>query len=216
MCDLGYENQNNIFLQENKMAKNDKIGEHICTKEEMILMRLQVTKMMKEILALQILTKLRRSVPFKKLHPDAVAPKYYSDGAVAFDLHPLITDKVNVDGEVVKVDTIEVDPHSQKIIPTGLAFSVPDGFELRISPRSGQSAKQQISIRNSPGIIDSDYRGEIMIIFVNNKDDVHVITKDQRVCQVKLSKAYHAEFEEVEELDETERGEGRFGSTGNI
>jgi len=94
-----------------------------------------------------------RDVPFKKLHPDAVAPKYYSDGAAAFDLHPLITDG----------DVIRVNPHSQKIIPTGIAFSVPDGFELRISPRSGQSA---------------NYRGEIMVIFVNNKDTVHVITID--------------------------------------
>lgn len=147
-----------------------------------------------------------RIVKFKKLHPDAISPKYYSDGAVAFDLHPLITDG----------DVIRVNPLSQKIIPTGIAFSVPAGFELRISPRSGQSAKQQISIRNSPGIIDSDYRGEIMVIFVNNKKSVHVITKDQRVCQVKLSKAYHADFIEVDELDGTERGEGRFGSTGNI
>jgi len=147
-----------------------------------------------------------RHVPFKKLHTDAIAPKYYSDGAVAFDLHPLITEG----------DVIRVDPHSQKIIPTGIAFSVPDGFELRISPRSGQSAKEQISIRNSPGIIDSDYTGEIMIIFVNNKDTVHIITKDQRICQVKLSKAYHAEFIEVDDLEKTERGEGRFGSTGGI
>jgi dUTP pyrophosphatase len=147
-----------------------------------------------------------RKVKFKKLHPDAVAPKYYSDGAAAFDLHPLITDG----------DVIRVAPHSQTIVPTGLAFSVPDGFELRISPRSGQSAKEQISIRNSPGIIDPGYIGEIMIIFVNNKDTTHIITKDQRVCQVKLSKAYHANFEEVDDLGKTDRGEGRFGSTGGI
>ena len=147
-----------------------------------------------------------RIVKFKKLHPDAVPPKYYSDGAVAFDMHPLITE-----GEVIRVP-----PHTQKIIPTGIAFSIPDGFELRVSPRSGQSAKEQISIRNSPGIIDSDYRGELMVIFVNNKETYHIITKDQRVCQVKLSRAYHANFIEVDDLDETERGEGRFGSTGNI
>ena len=146
-----------------------------------------------------------RHVPFKKLHPDAVGPKYYSEGAAAFDLHPLI-----LEGDVVRVP-----PHSQKIVRTGLAFQVPDGYELRISPRSGQSAKEQISIRNSPGIIDSDYRGEIMVIFVNNKDTTHVITKDQRICQVKLSKAYVAGFEEVDELDETKRGDGRFGSTGD-
>jgi len=147
-----------------------------------------------------------RGIKFKKLHTDAVPPKYYSPGAVAFDLHPLITEG----------DVIRVAPHSQKIVPTGIAFSVPDGFELRISPRSGQSAKEQISIRNSPGIIDSDYLGEIMVIFVNNKDTTHIITKDQRICQVKLSKSYKAEFEEVDDLGTTDRGEGRFGSTGGI
>lgn len=198
------------------MEKNDKVGEDVCTKEEIILIRLQVTKMMKEIFALQNLTNPRRRVEFKKLHSDAVEPKYYSEGAVAFDLHPLIKNKVNVDGEVVVVDTISVNPHSQKIIPTGIAFSVPEGFELRISPRSGQSAKEQISIRNSPGIIDSDYRGELMVIFVNNKDTVHVITKDQRICQVKLSKSYRACFKEVDDLGTTKRGEGRFGSTGGL
>ncbi len=163
----------------------------------------QVSNLEKKV---KVSNKLHRTVPFKKLHPDAIAPKYYSEGAAAFDLHPLI-----INGDVIRVK-----PHSQKIVPTGIAFSVPDGFELRISPRSGQSAKQQISIRNSPGIIDSDYTGEIMVIFVNNKDTVHVITKDQRVCQVKLSKAYRAIFREVEELKKTKRGEGRFGSTGNI
>jgi dUTP pyrophosphatase len=150
-------------------------------------------------------TKLNRTVYFKKLHPDAIPPKYYSKGAVAFDMYPLITDG----------DVIRVHPHSQKIISTGIAFSIPDEFELRISPRSGQSAKEEISIRNSPGILDPDYRGELMVIFVNNKDTIHIITKDQRICQVKLSKAYHADFIEVDELDKTERGEGRFGSTGN-
>lgn len=174
------------------------------TEQEIIMLKVQVSKMIHEISDLKDVTRFGRKVNFKKLHPDAVAPKYYSEGAVAFDLHPLITEG----------DTIFVPPHSQKIIPTGIAFSVPKGFELRISPRSGQSAKQQISIRNSPGIIDSDYRGEVMVIFVNNKNTEHVITKDQRVCQVKLSKSYRAAFTEVEELDETGRGEGRFGSTG--
>ena len=164
----------------------------------------KIIKLQERIEELEKLASIDRIVSFKKLHPDAVAPKYYSKGAVAFDMHPLI-----VEGDVIRVP-----PHSQRVIPTGIAFSVPDGFELRISPRSGQSAREQISIRNSPGILDSDYRGELMVIFVNNKDTTHIITKDQRVCQVKLSKAYRAIFEEVEELDKTERGEGRFGSTG--
>jgi len=165
-----------------------------------------ISRFKEEITNIKAELSFSKSVPFKKLHPDAVSPKYYSEGAAAFDLYPIITD-----GEVILVK-----PHSQKIIPTGLAFSVPKGYELRISPRSGQSAKEQISIRNSPGIIDSDYLGEIMIIFVNNKDTTHIITKDQRICQVKLSKAYHASFEEVDNLGTTKRGEGRFGSTGGI
>ena len=174
--------------------------------QEIKMLKAQVNQMIPVVDELKKEARGARRVQFKKLHPDAIAPKYYSDGAVAFDLHPLITDG----------DVIRVHPHSQSIIPTGIAFSVPDGFELRISPRSGQSAKEQISIRNSPGIIDSDYLGEIMVIFVNNKDSVHIITKDQRICQVKLSKAYRANFEEVDDLGATERGEGRFGSTGGI
>jgi len=165
-----------------------------------------VMRLCKRVSQLEKITELNKVVKFKKVHPDAVPPKYYSEGAAAFDLHPLITQ-----GEVIRVL-----PWSQKIIPTGIAFSVPDGFELRISPRSGQSAREQISIRNSPGIIDSGYIGEIMVIFVNNKDTTHIITKDQRVCQVKLSKAYHADFVEVDDLGKTERGEGRFGSTGGL
>ncbi|MHA1469849.1 MAG: dUTP diphosphatase [Candidatus Asgardarchaeia archaeon] len=148
---------------------------------------------------------INRIVKVKKLHPNAIVPKYHTKGAVAFDMYPLLQ----------KDQVFRVPPHSQKIIPTGIAFSIPDGFELRISPRSGQSAKEQISIRNSPGILDSDYRGELMVIFVNNKETVHIVTPDQRICQVKLSKAYRSIFQIVEELDETDRGEGRFGSTGN-
>ena len=164
----------------------------------------KIDKLMDRVVVLEDKTRIERDVYVKKLHSDAVLPKYYSDGAVAFDMHPLITEG----------DVIRVAPHSQKIIPTGIAFSIPRNFELRVSPRSGQSANEQISIRNSPGIVDSDYRGELMVIFVNNKDETHIITKDQRVCQVKLSKAYHANFIEVEELDDTHRGAGRFGSTG--
>ncbi len=172
--------------------------------KEIVELRKKIDELREEIDKIKLEVEPERFVKFKKLHPDAISPKYYSKGAVAFDMHPLI-----VEGDVIRVP-----PHSQRIIPTGIAFSVPDGFELRISPRSGQSAREQISIRNSPGILDSDYRGELMVIFVNNKDTAHIITKDQRVCQVKLSKAYKAIFKEVEELDETERGEGRFGSTG--
>lgn len=172
--------------------------------KETVELRKKIDLLREDIVEINTKISSARYVEYKKLHPDAVPPKYYSEGAVAFDMHPLITDG----------DVIRVSPHSQKIVRTGIAFSVPEEFELRISPRSGQSANEQISIRNSPGIIDSDYRGELMVIFVNNKDTIHIITKDQRICQVKLSRAYRAYFEEVDELDKTDRGEGRFGSTG--
>tara|TARA_Y100000310_G_C20700461_1_gene829271 strand:+ start:6128 stop:6667 length:540 start_codon:yes stop_codon:yes gene_type:complete len=141
-------------------------------------------------------------VKFKKIRPDAIAPKYYSEGAVAFDVCYC------GDEEVV------VQAGGQEILPTGLAFSIPSGFELRISPRSGDSAKRNISIRNSPGILDSDYRGELFIAYVNNNGHMVHVKPGLRIAQVKLSLAPKAIFEEVDELDETERGEGKFGSTG--
>jgi dUTP pyrophosphatase len=93
-------------------------------------------------------------------------------------------------------------------------MAIPMGYELRVSPRSGQAFKHQISIRNSPGIVDADYRGEIKVSFVNNSDQVFIINPGDRICQVKLSMAPRAVFKEVEELDETDRGTGGFGSTG--
>lgn len=143
-------------------------------------------------------------VRVKKLDPRATIPQYHTDGAVAFDMHAIVDE-----GQVIRVE-----PHSQKNLSTGLAMAIPMGYELRVSPRSGQAFKSEISIRNSPGIVDADYRGEIMVCFVNNSDNVFVINPGDRICQVKLSMAPRAVFKEVEELDETDRGEDGFGSTG--
>jgi len=143
-------------------------------------------------------------VKVKKLDPRAIIPQYHTDGACAFDMHAI------VDCEQV----IRVEPHSQKILSTGIAMAIPMGYELRVSPRSGQAFKHQISIRNSPGIVDADYRGEIKVSFVNNADTPFIIHPGDRICQVKLSMAPRAVFEEVDDLDKTERGEGGFGSTG--
>jgi dUTP pyrophosphatase len=143
-------------------------------------------------------------VKVKKLDPRATIPQYHTQGAVAFDIHAIVDE-----GQVIRVE-----PHSQKNLSTGLAMAIPQGYELRVSPRSGQAFKNQISIRNSPGIIDSDYTGEIKVCFVNNSDQVFIINPGDRICQVKLSMAPRAVFEEVEELDKTERGESGFGSTG--
>ncbi len=143
-------------------------------------------------------------VKVKRLDPRATIPKYHTDGAVAFDMHAIVDEE----------QVIRVEAHSQKILSTGLAMAIPVGYELRVSPRSGQAFKHQISIRNSPGIIDADYRGEIKVSFVNNADTDFIISPGDRICQVKLSMAPRAVFTEVEELDGTNRGEGGFGSTG--
>lgn len=143
-------------------------------------------------------------VKVKKLDPRATIPKYHTDGAVAFDMYAIVDE-----GQVIRVES-----HSQKNLSTGLAMAIPQGYELRVSPRSGQAFKHQISIRNSPGIVDADYRGEIMVCFVNNSDFAFIINPGDRICQVKLSMAPRAVFEEVEELEDTDRGTGGFGSTG--
>jgi len=143
-------------------------------------------------------------VKVKKLDTRAIIPKYHTEGAAAFDIHAIVDE-----GQVLRVPA-----NSQKNLNTGLAMSIPQGYELRVSPRSGQSFKHQISIRNSPGIIDSDYIGEIMVSFVNNSDKDFIIHHGDRICQVKLSIAPRAVFEEVEELKGTKRGENGFGSTG--
>lgn len=143
-------------------------------------------------------------VKVKKLDPRATIPQYHTDGAAAFDIHAIVDE-----GQIIRVE-----PHSQKNLSTGLAMAIPKGYELRVSPRSGQAFKHEISIRNSPGIIDSDYRGEIKVSFVNNSKVPFIINHGDRICQVKLSLAPRAVFEEVDKLDETKRAEGGFGSTG--
>lgn len=143
-------------------------------------------------------------VKVKKLDPRATIPQYHTDGAVAFDMHAIVDE-----GQVIRVES-----HSQKNLSTGLAMAIPQGYELRVSPRSGQAFKHEISIRNSPGIVDADYSGEIMVAFVNNSDKVFIINPGDRICQIKLSMAPRAVFEEVEELEKTDRGDGGFGSTG--
>ena len=143
-------------------------------------------------------------VKVKKLDTRAIIPHYHTEGAVAFDIHAILDE-----GQIIRVLA-----HSQRNLNTGLAMAIPKGYELRVSPRSGQAFKNQISIRNSPGIIDNDFRGEIMVSFVNNGDKDFIINPGDRIAQVKLSLAPRAVFEEVKELEKTERGDGGFGSTG--
>ena len=109
---------------------------------------------------------------------------------------------------------VTLQPLERTLIPTGLFVEVPDGYEIQIRPRSGLAIKQGITCLNSPGTIDSDYRGEIKIILINLSSEQQVINEGDRIAQMIIQKTERAEFEQVEFLNETERAAGGFGHTG--
>ena len=138
----------------------------------------------------------------KRLSKNIPLPKYETEGSSGMDL----TANVN--------KVIEIQPGKSEIIPTGLALSIPKNYEIQIRPRSGLAAKNQISVLNTPGTIDEDYRGEIKVILINLGEKKFKIVKGLRIAQMVLCPVIKAELEEVDELDETKRGSGGFGSTG--
>lgn len=105
-------------------------------------------------------------------------------------------------------------PLQRCLVPTGLYIALPEGYEAQVRPRSGLALKKGITVLNSPGTIDADYRGEICIILVNLSSEPFVIEDGERVAQMVIARHEHAEWEEVEVLDETQRGAGGFGHTG--
>jgi len=109
---------------------------------------------------------------------------------------------------------ITLKPLERNVVPTGLFIELPEGFEAQIRPRSGLAIKKGISLVNAPGTIDADYRGEIKIIIINLSNQEVEITDGERIAQMVISKVEHADWIEVEQLDETERGAGGFGHTG--
>ena len=112
------------------------------------------------------------------------------------------------------VDAVVLKPLERKIIPTGLYMELPVGYEAQVRPRSGLAAKHGVSVLNSPGTIDADYRGEIGVILVNLSNDIFTVNNGDRVAQMVIAKHERAEWNEVLSLSETSRGEGGFGSTG--
>jgi len=136
----------------------------------------------------------------KKLNKEAIIPKYQSELAAGFDLHS-IKDYVLKKGE-------------RKLIKTGLAFEIEEGYEVQIRPRSGLAFKHGITVLNSPGTIDADYRGEIMVLLINLGGEDFEIKKGERIAQAVVAPVVQAKFEEVEELSSTKRGDKGFGSTG--
>ena len=111
-------------------------------------------------------------------------------------------------------EPVTLAPLERVMIPTGLFMALPDGTEAQVRPRSGLAAKHGISVLNAPGTIDADYRGEIKVILVNLSNDTFVINPGERIAQMVVARYEKVEWDEVEVLDETERGEGGFGSTG--
>jgi dUTP pyrophosphatase len=139
-------------------------------------------------------------VKFKKLHPDAKIPRYQTDGAAGMDV------------VACNDEPITLWPGAVQVIPLGFAIELPDGYEAQVRPRSGLSLKG-ISVANSPGTIDSDYRG-VNGVILRNMGDMTIIHKGDRIAQFVIARVAHAEIVEVEELSETSRGAGGFGSTG--
>lgn len=111
-------------------------------------------------------------------------------------------------------EPIVLKPLHRAIVPTGLFLEIPAGYEVQVRPRSGLAAKKGITVLNSPGTIDADYRGEVCVILVNLSEGEFIIEKGERIAQLVAAKVEHVVWESAEELSETERGEGGFGSTG--
>ena len=138
----------------------------------------------------------------KRLSKEIPLPKYETSGSSGMDL------AANINAN------IDINPGKTAIIPTGLALSIPKGFEVQIRPRSGLAANQKISVLNTPGTIDADYRGEIKVILINLGQESFKVEKGLRIAQMVVCPVVQAQLEEVDDLNETERGKGGFGSTG--
>ena len=138
----------------------------------------------------------------KKTNKDVITPKYKTDGSSGVDLSAFLEKMV-----VIK-------PNTSALIPTGLQVAIPEELEIQIRPRSGLAAKESIGVLNSPGTIDSDYRGELKIILFNHGNKDFVINNGDRIAQMVLVPILKMEFEEVDSLPDTIRGQGGFGSTG--
>jgi|TARA_B100001093_G_C26499401_1_gene872611 dUTP pyrophosphatase len=138
----------------------------------------------------------------KRLSKNVVIPKYETSGSSGMDLAANIK------------ENLEIKPGETQLIPTGLAVSIPQNFEIQIRPRSGLAAKNQITVLNTPGTIDADYRGEIKVILINLGKKDFIIEKGSRIAQMVLCPVIKANVKEEENLDNTKRGSSGFGSTG--
>lgn len=133
-------------------------------------------------------------------NPDLPLPAYATAGAAGMD--------------VVAAETVTIAPGARHAVATGLALAIPPGYEIQVRPRSGLALKHGVTVPNTPGTIDSDYRGELKVILINHGDAPFAIARGDRVAQLVLAPVTRAHWLEASELDATTRGEGGFGSTG--
>lgn len=145
------------------------------------------------------------NIPIKKLVASAVIPEYKTEGSAGFDFHAVIRSEGY---------STTIHPNRTQLIQTGLSMEIPQGYELQIRPRSGLSLNTKLRIPNSPATIDSDFRGEIKIIVENIGEEVIVINHHDRIAQGVLKEVPQANFIVVDELSNTDRGDGGFGHTG--
>ena len=141
-------------------------------------------------------------VLIKKLNPEVELPAYKTNGASGMDLMAFIE------------EPIRIEPNSSHLVPTGLSMAFSEEYEVQIRPRSGLAAKNSITVLNTPGTIDSDYRGEIKIILFNHGKKDFLINNKDRIAQMILTPVVKIELEETDNLPDTSRGAGGFGSTG--
>jgi dUTP pyrophosphatase len=141
-------------------------------------------------------------IKIKKLHIDAKIPAYQTNGAVGFDLS--------------SVSYMTIRSGESALVPTGLSIELPKGYELQVRPRSGLALKHSITVLNSPGTVDSDYRGELKVILINHGKNDLLIAVGERIAQGIINKVELVDFDEVEELSDTDRGISGFGSTGKV
>ena len=143
-----------------------------------------------------------KKILIKRLSKNVELPKYETIGSSGMDLSANLETSINIE------------PGETALIPTGLSVSIPEDLEIQIRPRSGLASKKKITVLNSPGTIDSDYRGEIKVLLINHGQSIFTVEKGVRIAQMVICPIVKASLEEVEDLENTKRGEGGFGSTG--
>ena len=138
----------------------------------------------------------------KRLDSKVKIPQYKTSGSSGMDLMAFVK------------NSIKIEPNTLELVPTGLSVAIPEDLEIQIRPRSGLAAKSSISVLNTPGTIDSDYRGELKVILFNHGNKDFIVNNNDRIAQMVLTPVIKMELEEVDRLPETIRGSGGFGSTG--